>query len=67
MMVIIITTVIIMIIITIREIITVTVTEISKIKLIKKGLIRTGKWNNMIYLCYFVIVLCHYTKNLNKI
>ena len=63
MMVIIITTVIIMIIITIREIIT----EISKIKLIKKGLIRTGKWNNMIYLCYFVIVLCHYTKKLNKI
>ena len=43
MMVIIITTVIKMIIITIREIITVIVTEISKIKLIKKGLIRTGK------------------------
>ena len=54
MMVIIITTVIIMIIITIREIITVIVTEISKIKLIKKGLIRTGKWNNMIYLLF-----CH--------
>ena len=32
-----------MIIITIIEIITVTVTEISKIKLIQKGLIRTGK------------------------
>ena len=62
MMVIIITTVIIMIIITIREIITVIVTEISKIKLIKKRLIRTGKWNNMIYLfvilsLYYVIIL----------
>ena len=55
-------TVIIMIIITIIEIITVIVTEISKIKLIKKGLIRTGKWNNMIYLfvilsLYYVIIL----------